>query len=80
MPSSFSMRCISIERLSTPETGLLISCATRGRELAERGQAVALQQLLLRGLELLGALLDLGLQVLRELIDLRRARSAGGRA
>ena len=28
MPSSLRMRCISIERFSTPETGLLISCAT----------------------------------------------------
>ena len=28
MPSSFSMRCSSMERFNTPETGLLISCAT----------------------------------------------------
>ena len=28
MPSSFNMRCSSMERFSTPETGLLISCAT----------------------------------------------------
>ena len=28
MPSSFRIRCISIEKLRTPESGLLISCAT----------------------------------------------------
>ena len=41
-----------------------------GGELSQRGQAVAVQQLFLRGLELLGALLDLGLELLRELVDL----------
>ena len=46
-----------------------------GGKLAERGQAVALQQLLVRRLELLGALLHLGLQLLRELVDLRDGRA-----
>ena len=51
-----------------------------GRKLAQRRQAVGLQQLLLRRLELLRALFHLGFQVLGELVDLRRARCAGGRA
>ena len=51
-----------------------------GGELSQRGQAVAMQELLLRGLELLGALLDFGLEVLRELVDLAEGRRAGDRA
>src|SRR5205085_4051949 len=41
-----------------------------GGELAEGRQTVAMQQLFLRGLQLAGALLDLDLEVLREVIDL----------
>ena len=40
-----------------------------GGELAEGGEAVAVEELLLRGLELLGALLHLAFEVLRELVD-----------
>src|SRR5208337_2989537 len=59
-------RSSSMERLSTPETGLLISCAT----LAESCQAIGLDELALGSLQLLGALFHLALQRLLHFVQL----------
>ena len=69
MPSSFNMRCSSMERFSTPGDGVVDFVRHAGGKLPERRQAVALQQLLMRRLELLRAVLHFGLQTLREGVD-----------